>query len=103
VTLWAWFLLILVVGVGLGAVTTARITRKYREQGKFECAIRSPEAAGSAVMSKWRHGIGSVEPGRIHFRPGGPGGLRIPLGDPITIPVEHISGVSEVDRRTSWR
>ena len=86
----------------LGAVTTRRIGRKYRELGKVECAIRSPESLNSA-RSKWRHGLASVEPGSIHFRPAGPAGLRIPRGDPITIPVEHVSGPGEIDRRTSFK
>lgn len=101
VTHWLWFLVVLALGGVLGPVVGRLTSRQYQKGGKVECAIRSIESAGSPTTPKWRHGLANFEPGIIHFRPGGPVGLRIPHGETITIPVEQMS--SDTSRRTRLR
>ena len=99
-----WLLLLVVLGSVAVAITQRSMAKKLRKRGQFECAIRSPALADSSAKSKWRHGVASIEPGTLRFRPGGPGGLRRPRGEAIVIPVEQVPAEGAASlRRTTWK
>jgi hypothetical protein len=66
--------------------------------GKFAGALRTAEA--TAASPKWQHGTLTLDgSGEFVFRPGGPGGMRFPKGQPVTVKYNH---VSEVNGSVGW-
>jgi hypothetical protein len=75
------------VSVPLGLLIRTRITRRHVRHDVVECATRSTHSRSG----KWHHGRVQKVRGELVFRPGGPVGMRFPLGKAQPFPVVHMS------------
>lgn len=89
-----WMLVIAVaVLAGLCAVPVLSLMSARRDaaEGRVEAALRVVSGTQVPLTGKWRHGVVSPSPGCLRFRPGGPGGARLPRGRPFDVPVTSVS------------
>jgi hypothetical protein len=89
-----WVLVIAVaLFAGLCAVAVLSLVTARRDaaEGRIEAALRVVSGTQVPLTGKWRHGVVFPSPGCLRFRPGGPGGARLPRGRPFVVPVTSVS------------
>jgi hypothetical protein len=81
-----------------------RSARRDAAEGGVEAALRVISGTQLPLSGKWRHGVVFPFPGCLRFRPGGPGGARLPRGRPFNVPVTSVSaeGRSHPALRQAW-
>lgn len=100
-----WWIVVALAGAALaGAAMAFRAARRDAAAGRFEVALRVVDGTQAPLTGRWRHGVLSPFPGRLSFRPGGPGGLRLPRGRPFDVPVASVAAHerSHPARRQMW-
>lgn len=89
-----WLLVIAVaVIVGMCAIPVVALISARRDAANcgIEAALRVVSGTQAPLTAKWRHGVVWPFPGRLRFRPGGPGGARLPRGHPFDVPVTSVN------------
>jgi hypothetical protein len=89
----------------LGVVLVARYllprrTRRYARRNRVECGLRVVEGQQPGLGRRWRHGTGTLAPGRLVFR-GAIGGVRFLRRAPILVEITHVDRSRR--RAVGWR
>ena len=52
---------------GLGRAAIMRANRRFKKSGRVQCGLRVIEGDQPGLSSRWRVGVASFLPGRLHF------------------------------------